>query len=73
MLRLPTAAASEVVDGNINQYCTLNAGGRRPIKELSMGEKEQLFLEALSVRRPRARLQASLPPPRSSTHHWEQV
>jgi hypothetical protein len=39
-----------VVDANINAYCTLDKGAKKPLKELSLGEKEQLFLEALSVR-----------------------
>lgn len=40
-----------MVDGNINPYCSLDEDGRRPLKELTLGEKEQLFLNALSVRR----------------------
>lgn len=33
----------------MNAYCSLDKDGRRPVKELTLGEKEQLFLEALSV------------------------
>jgi hypothetical protein len=38
------------VDENIVAYCSLDEGGRRPTKELSLKEKEELFLEAMLVR-----------------------
>jgi len=44
---LPPAA--DVVDDNIGAYCTLDASGKRPTKELTTAEKEQIFLEAMSV------------------------
>lgn len=42
-----------MVDENISAYCSLDEGGRRPTRELTTGEKEQLFLEAMAVRRHR--------------------
>lgn len=41
------------MDDNIGAYCSLDQAGRRPTHELTTGEKEQLFLEAMSVRRRR--------------------
>lgn len=40
---------SDIVDANVNPYCSLDGEGKKPMKELSLGEKEQLFLEALSA------------------------
>lgn len=42
---------AEVVDANVNAYCSLDENGRRPQKELTTKEKEALFLEAMLVRR----------------------
>lgn len=39
------------MDENIGEYCSLDKGGKRPQRELTTGEKEQLFLEAMMVRR----------------------
>lgn len=39
--------AADVVDENIGEYCSLDKGGKRPQRELTTGEKEQLFLEAM--------------------------
>lgn len=36
-------------DANINPFCSLDEEGRKPAKEMSMGEKEQMFLEAMSA------------------------
>ncbi len=44
-------ALADEVDDNIGAYCSLDEGGRRPIRELTTGQKEQLFLEAMAVRR----------------------
>ncbi len=44
-------SAADVVDENIGEYCSLDKGGKRPQRELTTGEKEQLFLEAMMVRR----------------------
>ncbi|KAL4449524.1 hypothetical protein ABPG77_007168 [Micractinium sp. CCAP 211/92] len=45
----PKAANSpDEVDDNIGAYCSLDEGGRRPIRELTTGQKEQLFLEAMA-------------------------
>lgn len=47
----PPRPAADVVDENIGEYCSLDKGGKRPQRELTTGEKEQLFLEAMMVRR----------------------
>ena len=39
-----------MVDDNIGEYCTLDKSGKRPTKELTTAEKEQMFLEAMAVR-----------------------
>lgn len=41
---------ADVVDDNIGAYCTLEEGAKRPKRELTLGEKEQLFLQAMAVR-----------------------
>ena len=38
------------MDDNVAEYCSLDKNGRRPQRELTLGEKEQLFLEAMMVR-----------------------
>lgn len=43
--RLPNQIAEDC--GNINDYCALDDEGR--IKKMTLGEKEQAFLEAMSV------------------------
>ncbi|KAL4443897.1 hypothetical protein ABPG75_011634 [Micractinium tetrahymenae] len=45
----PKATDSDVVDENIGAYCSLDQAGRRPTRELTTGEKEQLFLEATAA------------------------
>lgn len=37
-------------ESNINEYCSLDVDGGKPISQMTLGEKEQAFLEALSVR-----------------------
>lgn len=37
-------------ESNINEYCSLDEEGGKPISQMTLGEKEQAFLEALSVR-----------------------
>jgi hypothetical protein len=37
------------VDDNIAAYCSLDKDGRRPDHELTLAEKEQLFIEAMAV------------------------
>ncbi|KAL3156704.1 hypothetical protein ABBQ38_000979 [Trebouxia sp. C0009 RCD-2024] len=39
--------AFEVIDDNVLEYCSLDAKGARRISKMSLGEKEQEFLEAL--------------------------
>lgn len=36
-------------ESNINEYCSLDEDGGKPISQMTLGEKEQAFLEALSV------------------------
>ena len=37
-------------DRNVNDFCALDpATGRKPVEQMTLGEKEQAFLEALSV------------------------
>lgn len=45
-----TTAGDAVVDDNIAEYCSLDKNAKRPQRELTLGEKEQLFLEATMVR-----------------------
>lgn len=40
---------ADACDSNINSYCSLDDSGNRPLSQLTLGEKEQAFLEALSV------------------------
>jgi hypothetical protein len=45
------AKAKEELDScesNINEYCSLDVDGGKPISQMTLGEKEQAFLEALS-------------------------
>lgn len=39
------------MDDNIAAYCSLDKDGRRPDHELTLQEKEQLFIEAMAVSR----------------------
>ena len=34
---------------NINDYCSLDSLGQKPVSQMTLGEKEQAFLEAMSV------------------------
>lgn len=34
---------------NINDYCSLDPTGGKPVGQMTLGEKEQAFLEAMSV------------------------
>lgn len=43
----PRGCAASVDDANVNAYCSLDADGKR-LAPLTLGEKEQIFLEALS-------------------------
>ncbi len=40
---------AEGCGSNINDYCSLDFDGRKPVSQMTMGEKEQAFLEALSA------------------------
>lgn len=44
----PCTHAASVDDSNINEYCSLDDKGKRKAP-MTLGEKEQAFLEALSV------------------------
>ena len=46
----PSPAEVDPCDNNINSYCSIDSLGRKPASQLTLGEKEALFLEALSVR-----------------------
>ena len=37
---------------NINAFCSIDEAGRKPVSQMTLGEKEQAFLEALSVSAP---------------------
>lgn len=39
--------ATDSMDSNILDYCSLNPEGKRPLKKRSLGEKEQEYLDAL--------------------------
>jgi hypothetical protein len=41
---------AEGCGANINDYCSLDMEGGKPVSQMTLGEKEQAFLEALSVR-----------------------
>ena len=58
----PPWLAEAVVDENIGEYCSLDGTGKRPTKEMSLEEKEQMFLEAMTVGRAarRRRLRAAV-------------
>jgi hypothetical protein len=45
-LTLPFA---DPCDSNINDYCSIDPSGQKPVAQMTLGEKEQAFLEALSV------------------------
>jgi hypothetical protein len=34
---------------NINEYCSIDYDGAKPVSQMTLGEKEQAFLEAMSV------------------------
>jgi len=40
---------AEGCGSNINDYCSLDLDGSKPVSQMTLGEKEQTFLEALSV------------------------
>lgn len=40
---------AEGCGSNINDYCSLDLDGSKPVSQMTLGEKEQAFLEALSV------------------------
>jgi hypothetical protein len=47
-----TGAVSDVEDcDNINAYCSIDEMGRRMSSQMTLGEKEALFLESMSVRK----------------------
>ena len=43
-------SCADSCESNINEYCSLAVDGGKPISQMTLGEKEQAFLEALSVR-----------------------
>lgn len=46
----PSPVASvDLTDDNIAEYCSLDKNGQKPTKELTLDEKEQLFLEAMAA------------------------
>jgi hypothetical protein len=49
LIRSLLPAAASVDDANMNEYCSIDADGKRTAP-LTLGEKEQAFLEALAVR-----------------------
>ena len=42
--------AVDSCETNINEFCSLDDQGGKPVSQMTLGEKEQAFLEALSVR-----------------------
>ena len=42
---------AEVVDENIGAYCSLDKNAQRPTRELTLQEKEEVFIEAMMVGR----------------------
>lgn len=48
-VRAKKSDATDSVDENIAAYCSLDSDGTRPDHELTLAEKEQLFIEALTA------------------------